>query len=79
MSNTSSAPLNGPAVGIILKKLVRRAIVTIRNERQVFDVSNKAGYGAPYGRMRYFSPVRLALYAASTAGSSAWASEISWL
>ena len=42
---TRPAPLNGPAVGIILKELVRRAIVTIRNERQVFDVTNKTGYG----------------------------------
>ena len=42
---TRTAPLNGPAVGIILKELVRRAIVTIRNERQVFDVTNKTGYG----------------------------------
>lgn len=36
--------LNGHAVGIILKELVRRAIVTIRNERTVFDVTQKAGH-----------------------------------
>jgi fructose-1,6-bisphosphatase/inositol monophosphatase family enzyme len=36
--------LNGHAVGIILKELVRRAIVTIRNERAVFDVTQKAGH-----------------------------------
>lgn len=34
--------LNGHAVGIILKELVRRAIITIRAERQVFEVSHKA-------------------------------------
>ena len=34
MSNTTPAPLNGPAVGIILKELVRSAIVTIRKERR---------------------------------------------
>lgn len=36
--------LNSHAVGIILKELVRRAIYTIRNERTVFDVTQKAGY-----------------------------------
>ncbi len=36
---------NGPAVGIVLKELVRRAIKTIRSERQAFEVMQKAGYG----------------------------------
>lgn len=36
--------LNGHATGIILKELVRRAILAIRNERQVFEVSGKVGY-----------------------------------
>jgi fructose-1,6-bisphosphatase/inositol monophosphatase family enzyme len=39
-----STPLNGHAVGIILKELMRRAIVTIRNERQVFEATVKRGY-----------------------------------
>jgi fructose-1,6-bisphosphatase/inositol monophosphatase family enzyme len=38
-------PLNGHAVGIVLKELVRRAIKTIRAEREVFEVKQKAGYG----------------------------------
>jgi fructose-1,6-bisphosphatase/inositol monophosphatase family enzyme len=37
--------LNGHAVGIVLKELVRRAIKTIRAEREVFEVKQKAGYG----------------------------------
>lgn len=49
--NNVVAALNGPAVGIILKELVRRAIVTIRNERQVFDVSRKAAYGGAMNDM----------------------------
>lgn len=36
--------LSGHAVGIILKELMRRAIVTIRNERQVFEATVKRGY-----------------------------------
>ncbi len=44
MSEKSYGQLNGHAVGIVLKELVRRAIVTIRNERTVFDVTQKAGY-----------------------------------
>jgi fructose-1,6-bisphosphatase/inositol monophosphatase family enzyme len=36
--------LYGHIVGIVLKELVRRAIITIRNERQVFAVTQKAGY-----------------------------------
>lgn len=40
--------LNGHAVGIVLKELVRRALTTIRNERQVFEVTGKAGHS---GRM----------------------------
>jgi fructose-1,6-bisphosphatase/inositol monophosphatase family enzyme len=39
-----SAGPNGHATGIILKELVRRAMVTIRNERQAFDVTQKLGY-----------------------------------
>ena len=35
--------INGPAVGIIMKEMVRRAITTIRNERRVFEVSMKKG------------------------------------
>jgi fructose-1,6-bisphosphatase/inositol monophosphatase family enzyme len=44
MSEKFYGQLTGSAVGIILKELVRRAIVTIRNERAVFDVTQKAGY-----------------------------------
>jgi fructose-1,6-bisphosphatase/inositol monophosphatase family enzyme len=44
MSEKFYGQITGPAVGIILKELVRRAIVTIRNERTVFDVAEKAGY-----------------------------------
>src|SRR5262245_58310647 len=36
--------LNGHAVGIILKELVRRAMTTIRNERQVFEATAKQGH-----------------------------------
>src|SRR5215216_2617710 len=39
------AELNGHAVGIILKELVRRAMTIIRNERQVFEATVKQGYG----------------------------------
>jgi len=35
------AELNGRAVGIILKELVRRAMTVIRNERQVFEATAK--------------------------------------
>lgn len=35
---------NGHAVGIVMKELVRRAIVAIRNERQVFEVKTKQGH-----------------------------------
>jgi len=35
------AELNGHAVGIILKELVRRAMTVIRNERQVFEATAK--------------------------------------
>ena len=44
MSEKFYGQLTGSAVGIILKELVRRAIVTIRNERTVFDVTAKADY-----------------------------------
>jgi fructose-1,6-bisphosphatase/inositol monophosphatase family enzyme len=44
MSEKSFGQLNGHTIGIVLKELVRRAIVTIRNERTVFDVTQKAGY-----------------------------------
>lgn len=36
--------MNGPAIGIILKELVRRAIVVIRNERTIFEAKIKEGY-----------------------------------
>lgn len=36
-------PLNGHAVGIIMKELVRRAIVAIREERMVHEVMAKVG------------------------------------
>lgn len=36
--------MNGHAVGIIMKEIVRRAIKTIRNEMQVFEISEKQGY-----------------------------------
>lgn len=35
--------LNGPTVGILMKEMVRRAIVVIRNERLAFDVTQKMG------------------------------------
>ena len=41
--------------------------------------SSTACWGEPQGRMRYFSPVRLALYAIITSRLSASVSEISWL
>lgn len=37
--------LNGHAIGIVLKELVRRAISTIRSERLVFEATQKEGYG----------------------------------
>ncbi|MFA6315276.1 MAG: inositol monophosphatase family protein [Candidatus Paceibacterota bacterium] len=36
--------INGHAVGIIMKELVRRAIVEIRNQKQSFEVHSKEGY-----------------------------------
>jgi len=39
------AELNGHAVGIILKELVRRAMTIIRNERQVFDDGQNGSLG----------------------------------
>lgn len=36
--------LNGPAIGIIMKELVRRGIATVRNQQQVFEVTEKEGY-----------------------------------
>ena len=44
MKNGSIA-VNGPAIGIILKELVRRAMVTIRRERTGFEATEKLGYG----------------------------------
>jgi hypothetical protein len=41
---TMQTELNGHAVGIILKELVRRAMAIIRNERQVFEVTAKQGH-----------------------------------
>jgi fructose-1,6-bisphosphatase/inositol monophosphatase family enzyme len=38
------AELNGHAIGIILKELVRRAMAVIRNERQVFEATAKRGH-----------------------------------
>jgi len=40
---TTHQELNGHAVGIILKELVRRAMTTIRNERQLFEATAKLG------------------------------------
>jgi fructose-1,6-bisphosphatase/inositol monophosphatase family enzyme len=37
--------LNGHAVGIILKEVVRRAVAAIRAERITFEVQGKVGYG----------------------------------
>lgn len=45
MSTHSFGELNGHAVGIVLKELVRRAITVVRNERQAFEVTSKLGYG----------------------------------
>lgn len=36
---------NGHSIGIIMKELVRRALVAIQDERYVFEVTNKDGYG----------------------------------
>lgn len=36
--------MNGHAVGIVLRELVRRATAVIRNERQVFEVTKKTSY-----------------------------------
>jgi fructose-1,6-bisphosphatase/inositol monophosphatase family enzyme len=41
---TTFGDLNGHAVGILMKEVVRRAILTVRTERQVFEVTAKAGY-----------------------------------
>src|SRR5262245_44738224 len=43
-SGTVHQELNGHAVGIILKELVRRAMMIIRNERQVFEATAKQGH-----------------------------------
>lgn len=43
--NGSGKMLNNHAVGIIMKELVRRAVVAIRNQRQIFEVKAKQGYG----------------------------------
>jgi fructose-1,6-bisphosphatase/inositol monophosphatase family enzyme len=37
--------LNGHATGIIMKELVRRALVAIRSERRTFEATAKEGYG----------------------------------
>src|SRR4029079_1003558 len=44
MEITMHGELNGHAVGIILKELVRRALTTIRNERQIFEATAKRGH-----------------------------------
>lgn len=45
MSNALNlGSMNGPSVGIILKEVVRRAMVAIRNERSVFEVRSKEGH-----------------------------------
>lgn len=44
MTQKTYGELNGHAVGIVLKDLVRRAITTIRNERFAFEVEGKLGY-----------------------------------
>ncbi len=36
--------MNGSAIGVILKELVRRATVVIRNERTIFEAKIKEGY-----------------------------------
>jgi fructose-1,6-bisphosphatase/inositol monophosphatase family enzyme len=43
IGNEVLGELNGHAAGIIMKELVRRAIVAIRNQRQVFEVRGKMG------------------------------------
>jgi fructose-1,6-bisphosphatase/inositol monophosphatase family enzyme len=45
MSAQGLGQMNGHAAGIIMKELVRRAIVRIRGERQAFEVTKKEGYG----------------------------------
>lgn len=42
--STNLGILNGHAVGIIMKEMVRRAVMTIRNHRQAFEVHSKIGY-----------------------------------
>ena len=36
--------LNGHIVGIAMKEMVRRAVVRIRSERQVFEIQAKVGH-----------------------------------
>lgn len=40
----TSMPLNGHAIGIVMKELVYRAIRTIRSERFIFETHSKVGY-----------------------------------
>lgn len=44
MNNLNIGEINGHIVGRILKETVRRAIFTIRNERLVFEATEKQGY-----------------------------------
>jgi len=45
MSYDNMGVLNGHSVGRLLKETVRRAMVTIQNERTVFEATTKMGYG----------------------------------
>lgn len=45
MEVSSLGQVTGPAVGIILKELVRRAITEIRRQRLVFEATTKESYG----------------------------------
>ena len=44
MSQIYAGAINGPLVGIVVKEIVRRAMVAIRNRRMAFEVSCKDGY-----------------------------------
>jgi len=44
MSNIYKGTLNGPIMGIVVKEIVRRALVAIRNQQRTFEVTKKDGY-----------------------------------
>lgn len=44
MSKLFDVALNGSAIGIVMKEALRRAVVAIRSERLVYEVTQKQGY-----------------------------------